>query len=559
MTFCTPRRLFKIRRIRFTPALMLLLTALVLPSGAAASDTQESTFQDDNLLIFSPPGQVAQTLDRLKELGVDRLRISVFWATVAPDAKEQTKPAGFDGADPGAYPPDAWDRYDTIVRLATARGLQVNFDLTSPAPYWATDSLDGRPDLDKNNNPDPVEFSRFTEAVGKRYSGGYVPAKGGSGLPRVSYWTAWNEPNQPGWLTPQSLPDPAAGGAFVPAAPKLYRLLVDGMGAGLRASGHSKDTFLIGETAPKGQKRAEGPTRAIKPGIFIRELFCLDENLQFYSGRAAAVRDCPTSDQAGKFVVAHPSLFKASGYAHHPYELTFSPSRDPGTDDFTTGNLDELSDLLRRVYQRYGVGTPGGKRDVPLYLTEYGYQTDPPDPTGVSPATQAAYLNEAEFLTYRNKRVRTLAQFLYNDDLPDPEADNPIAGFGATFQSGLATSDGVPKRGAILAYRMPIFLPQRKVREGKKMRVWGMVRPATNNKRTRVEIQLRTRKGSYKRAKTVAASRGRAYVDTKLTPRSSGAVRLVWKDGSGQKLTSRSVSFRVLAATKSKKRSTKRR
>ncbi len=533
---------------------MLLLAALALPASASASNTQESTFQDDNLLVFSPPDQVARTMDRLKQLGVDRLRISVFWGTVAPEPFGQTKPAGFDGANPGAYPADAWDRYDTIVRLATARGLRLNFNLTSPAPYWATDSLADRPDLDKNFNPQPAEFAAFAAAVGKRYSGGYVPAKGGPGLPRIDYWTVWNEPNQPGWLTPQWLRDPRGG--FVETAPRIYRTLVDGMYSGLIASGHTRDTVLIGETAPKGQADAKGPTRAIKPGLFIRQLFCLDDNLQFLKGTDAEIRGCPVSDQAATFAAQHPGLFKASGYAHHPYELTFSPSRDPGADDFTTGNLNELSDLLRRVYARYGAGVPGGKRDVPLYLTEYGYQTDPPDPIGVSPAKQAAYLNEAEYLTYRNKRVRTLSQFLYNDDVPDPTADNPIAAFGATFQSGLATSDGVPKKGAILAYRMPIFVPQRKVRKGQQLRVWGLVRPATNNERTRVEIQVRTRKGKYRRAKTVVASSGRAYVDTKLTPRSSGAVRLVWTDDTGQKLTSRSVSFRLLAAKK--KRSTRR-
>ncbi len=534
--------------------LLLLLAALALPASAGAASTQESTFQDDNLLVFSPPAEVAQTMDRLKGLGVDRLRISVFWGTVAPESLSQTKPEGFDATNPGAYPPDAWDRYDTIVRLAAARGLQVNFNLTSPAPYWATGSLPDRPDLDKNYNPDPAEFAWFAEAVGRRYSGGYVPAKGGPGLPRVSYWAVWNEPNQPGWLTPQSVPDPAAAGAFIPAAPQLYRLLVDGMGAGLRASGHATDTFLIGETAPKGQKRVEGPTRALKPGIFIREMYCLDKNLQFYTGRAATVRSCPTSDQASSFVAAHPSLFKATGYAHHPYELTFSPSTAPSADDFTTGNLNALSSLLRRVYARYGVGVPGGKRDVPLYLTEYGYQTDPPDPVGVSPAKQAAYLNEAEYLTFKNARVRTLSQFLYNDDVPDPAASDPIAAYGATFQSGLATSDGVPKQGALLAYRMPIFLPQRRVRKGRKLRVWGLVRPAANNKRTRVEIHVRTRKGKYRRAKSVVASRSRAYVNTTITARSTGAVRLVWKDDAGRVLTSRSVSFKVLPAKRSTRR-----
>lgn len=518
-----------------------------MPAGAAASSTQESTFQDDNQLVFSPPGQVAKTMDQLQALGADRLRISVFWATVAPGAKSQQKPAGFDAANPGDYPPDAWDRYDTIVRLAAARGLQVNFNLTSPAPYWATDSLPGRPDLDETFNPSPSEFQAFAEAVGKRYSGGYVPAKGGPALPRVSYWTIWNEPNQPGWLTPQWLKDPRAPGKFVETAPGIYRALADGMYAGLLASGHTKDTVLIGDTAPKGQKTRRGPTRALKPGRFIRGLYCLDDNLQFLRGSSAQLRGCPANPQAASFVAAHPVLFKAAGYAHHPYELTFAPTKTPDTDDFTTGNLSALSRLLRRVYQRYGT-RPRGGRNVALYLTEYGYQTDPPDPTGVSPATQAAYLNEAEYLTYRNARVRTLSQFLLVDDLPTPGITNPIEAFGGTFQSGLETSDGKPKR-ALLAYRMPIFLPARHVTRGGKLRVWGMVRPAANNSRVRVELQERTGKGKYKRVKTLTASRARAYVDTKITPRRSGAVRLVWRNA-GQTLTSRSVSFSVRTASR---------
>jgi hypothetical protein len=486
-------------------------------------------------------------MDQLKALGVDRLRISVFWATVAPDAKSRQKPAGFDATDPGAYSADAWDRYDTIVRLAAARGLQVNFNLTSPAPYWATGSLPGRPDLDENFKPSPSEFQAFATAVGTRYSGGYAPAKGGPALPRVSYWTIWNEPNQPGWLTPQWVNDPRTPGRFVETAPGIYRSLADGMYAGLLASGHTKDTVLIGDTAPKGQKTAQGPTRALKPGRFIRRLYCLDDNLQFLRGANAQLRDCPASPRAASFVAAHPVLFKATGYAHHPYELTFAPTKKPAADDFTTGNLSALSGLLRRVYQRYGT-RPRGGRNVALYLTEYGYQTDPPDPTGVSPAQQAAYLNEAEFLTYSNPLVKTLAQFLLVDDLPTPGITNPIEAFGGTFQSGLETSDGKPKR-ALPAYRIPIFLPARRVTRGSKLRVWGLVRPATNNARVRVELQVRTGRGAYKRLETLTASRARAYVDTKITPSRSGSVRLVWRNGA-QTLSSRSVSFSVQAKTR---------
>ena len=58
----------------------------------------------------------------------------------------------------------------------------------------------------------------------------------------------------------------------------------------------------------------------------------------------------------------------------------------------------------------------GENPSVPLYLTEFGYQSDPPSPLGVTLAEQAAYLNESEFIAYTNPQVRMLSQFLLNDD-----------------------------------------------------------------------------------------------------------------------------------------------
>ena len=84
---------------------------------------------------------------------------------------------------------------------------------------------------------------------------------------------------------------------------------------------------------------------------------------------------------------------------------------------FTIANLDDLSGLLRRVYDRYGRPRPGGGA---LYLTEFGYQTNPPDPIAVTPKQQSVYLNHSEFIAWRNPRVRTLAQFLLVDDKPLP-------------------------------------------------------------------------------------------------------------------------------------------
>src|SRR4051812_43774580 len=81
----------------------LLITAAVLaalPGAAHASATQESMFQDDNMLEFAPPAKVAKTLDRLKSLGVDRLRVTVFWVAVAPDPTSDAKPKGLTAPTP---------------------------------------------------------------------------------------------------------------------------------------------------------------------------------------------------------------------------------------------------------------------------------------------------------------------------------------------------------------------------------------------------------------------------------------------------------------------------
>ena len=60
----------------------------------------------------------------------------------------------------------------------------------------------------------------------------------------------------------------------------------------------------------------------------------------------------------------------------------------------TIANLGELSRAAARAPRALPARTGG----LPLYLTEFGYQTNPPDPLGVSSAHQAAYLNESEYI-----------------------------------------------------------------------------------------------------------------------------------------------------------------
>ncbi len=516
----------------------VLASLAVLPASASASSYQESMFQDDPLLVYGDEATQKKTLDRLVHLGVDRIRVSVFWRIVAPANDAATKPQNFDAADPAAYPNGAWDRYDRLLVAAKNRGIAVNLNITSPVPDWAAGNPQ-RADLKPTYSPNPAEFARFVAAVGRRYSGTYDK------LPRVDYWSIWNEPNQPGWLTPQWLPDAKAPGGFVEAAPRIYRDLANAMWFGLASSGHGGDTILVGETAPKGQVRARGISRAMKPRPFLLRAYCLDDNAQVLKGAEAARNGCPGTVEG--FRDANPGLFQVTGLAHHPYELTRAPEIAPSDPEFfTTGNLRALGSLMGRVFARYGVAIPGGgKGGFPLYLTEYGYQTDPPDPTGVSRTKQAAYLNRAEWMTSRNRGVKTLSQFLLFDDKPVAGATT-LQQYGATFQSGLATDAG-KRKPAYSAYRFPIHVRSTSIRRGSRTTVWGLLR--TGRPRTRETVRIEGRPSgakTYRTLRTVRASAARGYLQARVRLKSTTRVRLAWRNPQTKKtIRSRSVTVRV--------------
>jgi hypothetical protein len=522
-----------VRTLRSIFVAALVLAAI--PSAAVASPTQESMFQDDINLVYGTDTQVNSTLDTLAAFGVDRIRVSVFWSIIAPATDQTVRPV-FDATDPGAYPPALWTPYDRIVKAAQARGIAVNFNLTSPVPRWAaTDSP--RPELQPTFGPNTDEFGKFVKAVGTRYSGTY------QGLPRVDYWSIWNEPNQAGWLTPQWTPDPRNANAFVEAAPATYRQLVAAAWTNLADSGHGSDTVLVGETAPQGAKD-QGLSRPLAPLRFLRRLYCLDDNLNVLKGQDAVVRGCPDGDPQA-FVAANPGLFHATGYAHHPYALLSPPDRrSKSADDVAMSDLPALSRELKRIYARYGQKTQS-TRGVPLYLTEYGYQTKP-DPFTVSFSQQAAFINQAEYISYRNPNVRAMSQFLLTDDAPvpgvDPKKDPQL--YWRTFQSGLMLLTG-KRKPAYAAYATPIYLKHRVIRRGRRAAVFGMLRGAKPGVVAVASIQFRAKGHKKWRTLRTARSKGvRNYLNSSVLPPSSGSLRLRWSNG-GKPLASRAAPITV--------------
>ncbi|MDQ6750338.1 MAG: hypothetical protein M3Z33_06265 [Actinomycetota bacterium] len=494
---------------------MLLLGAACAP--AQASRSQRSIFQDDNLLEFQSPTDTARTLDTLRFLGVDTVRVSVFWNLVAPGPDSSTRPS-FDATDPAAYPAINWARYDQVVALARQRGINVDFNISPPVPGWAGGSTENT-NFTGHFRPSASEFGQFVRALGRRYSGSYLAA--GGKVPRVSFWSLWNEPNGVHFLAP---PWERSGGRNFESAARIYRSLADAGYGALSATGHGSDTILVGETAPKGQP-TPGQNRSLRPLRFIRALYCVDRRSRPLRGRAASLLGCPTSNQATTFAAAHPALFRATGWGHHPYQLLLAPAVRSQVDSVSTADIPSLTSTLDRAFSAYRQ-----RRRIPIYFDEYGYETNPPASFGVSLGQQVTYLNQAEFMAYRNPRVRTYSQFL----LMDYEAND-------LFQSGLVNEDGSMKP-AFGAYRIPIFIPATRSRTGR-FRVWGLLRPGNRAGVRTAAVQFRANGAqAFATVATAATVGSRGYVDRTVTLPGTGQVRLAFRDpATGQESFSRSI------------------
>jgi hypothetical protein len=538
--------------------IVALVVVAVTPEGGARRSVTPpvrvggralgSMFQDDQHLIYSPTPVVTRTLNILQGLGVDQIRATVVWKDIAPNATSPTAPARFNATDPASYPAAVWAPYDRLDELVRARGMTLNLNVTAPAPLWAVARGASSPHYADHWIPAGPAFGHFVRALGTRYSGRYVPPGGHAPLPRVSFWSIWNEPNQPGWLAPQWRTSPHGPEM---ESPVLYRSAVDAAFAALSDTGHgpSTDTVLVGDLAPEGcvagEPSCQGgvyprPEWPIAPLPFLRGLYCVGPSDQPLRGSAAAALGCPRSPDAPAFVAAHPGLFRTTGFAHHPYSFLLAPNLPlPNPAFVPLSNLRALEASLDAIFKAYGVN-----RRLPIYLTEYGYETNPPNPfKGVAPQLQARFLNQAEYLAWKDPRVMTLNQFLLYDSPPNRSFPRGSPGYWSTFQTGLLYADGKPKP-SLGAYRLPIYLPRPALGSDRRVLVWAMLRDAPRGSRQRAEIQWRPSAGGPYRTleQVTVADRSEVLTDTVRVP-AAGQLRVQWTSPAGQRQDSRAAAI----------------
>ncbi|MEA2494222.1 MAG: polysaccharide biosynthesis protein PslG, partial [Thermoleophilaceae bacterium] len=148
------------RALRLTVAALAVGLACIPAPHASASSTQESILMDDSLFVYGDAPQVDARMAEAKALGFDRVRVSVQWRLLAPNAGSEEKPSG-DSSDPSWYGQGKWDRYDRIAQLAAKHGLGVLFSVTGPSPLWVTGTPDqNRTDVAETWAPDAGEYGK---------------------------------------------------------------------------------------------------------------------------------------------------------------------------------------------------------------------------------------------------------------------------------------------------------------------------------------------------------------------------------------------------------------
>jgi hypothetical protein len=268
-----------------------------------------------------------------------------------------------------------WSLYDAEVGDATKYGMKVVFSIYG-TPTWA-DKGAGANVVPTN----PADLQKFALAAATHF-------------PQVKYWLAWNEPNNPVFLKPQYK---RVGKTWVVQSAVNYAKICNAVVAGVHAA-HTGAKVACGVTAPRGNNAPRTSRPSVAPIPFLKAM-------KRYGAKG----------------------FDA--YAHHPYSLrpTETPTTKPGSSSVTMANLSTLQSTLTSLY--------GPK---PIWITEYGYQTNPPDKIlGVSYAKQAAYLKQAFGMARKNPRIQMMIWFLFQDDVYHAN--------GFDWESGLLTQTGQKK------------------------------------------------------------------------------------------------------------------
>jgi hypothetical protein len=482
-------------------ALLAMTAVLVLPQTAGAGSKQLSLLQDDAELFGDRGEDPVAAMREMRDLGVDVIRSNVLFYRVYTRPGERTKPAGFDTSNPNNSIYN-WAPTDRIVNLARASGMKVLLTVTGPGPHWASEQPKRCKSVPCTWKPRASEFGAFTAAVAKRYRG------------KVDWYSLYNEPNLKTWITPQT-PQRTKYGSVDTAGIYYRQLWTAGNKSIAQFDPAHRGKVLFGEVAAIGE-----------PIPTLYTALCLDPSGNAFRGRLRTLHKCPK----------RPAKLPIGGYAIHPYNQGgFGPPRRKTTSKTALPQqyLPRLHKLMNRAAGKKR--TPGGRG---IYITEFGYQTNPPDSSStVTPGQHAQYINESDRLFFGDSRVKTVAQYQLVDVRNEGE-----------YNSGLRFAGGA-KKPAYDSYRMPIVITKK---SSKAVEVYGQVRPARVSRTLfgtieRPELQFARSGGSFS---TVARPSLNSFGTFRINQRRSGAASGRWRIKWANPLTGTVSYSRVAKAAK---------
>jgi hypothetical protein len=272
-------------------------------------------------------------------------------------------------------------------------------------------------------------------------------------------------------------------------------------------AGDKTSTALIGNLASSGRD-GRGRRSAIRPLAFLRAFGCVNKRYQATRrGRCRGFR-----------------RIRTDAYAHHPYQFFTPPNRrSRNRDDAGIGDTGRLLRALDRLRGRGRLRASNGRR-LKVYYTEFGYQTNPPDPlAGIRLGRQSRWLQDAGYVAWRTGRVKGLNQFRLTD--------GPLRGRGLRrykeFQSGLLFSSR-RRKPAYRTFANPIVMPGgTSPRRGGSILVWGQARPGGGHL---VSIQFRaSKRAKFRTVRRIATDR-RGYFIVRTAAR-HGYFRFHYTDG----------------------------
>jgi hypothetical protein len=416
-----------VRARRAWPAVVAIGAFALVPSAARASF--EVGLQDPAFDGGATTQQAAIGYRVLRRIGGSYVRLNAYWSAIA-----RAEPPTAAAAEDPAFPGYDWTALDAAVRRAADEHVHVLLLLTA-APFWAQGP--GHPTLTEVASgawePNPTLFGEFARAVAARYSGSFAdPLRPGRDLLRVADYEIWNEENVPLDLAG---PNPV----------QHYRALLNA-GYGAIKSVRRDDQVALGGLAP-----AADLPQAVAPLRFASQLLCLRQA----GRRFVRIRGC------------RPARFDA--VAHHPYTLAVTPT-DPGAGfgDILVADLAKLRALIDVANRLHTIG----RGPHPLWITEWGWITNPPDakigdPYGVA----ARYIAYSMYEMWRARSSLIIWQGI-RDETPAY-----LAG------GGLETPDGRPKP-SLRAFSFPFVALER----GRHGLAWGRV-PSARSVRVKIEVR----------------------------------------------------------------------